>query len=336
MILSSRMDPMSPPTSLTGRRVLVTGVTGFVGGYLTEALLERGATVFGLSRQADWPRSCAHLAGRVTLHVGDLADAPTTDRVLAEARPEQIYHLAAYAHAGKSFQEPGPAWHANLTATLALYDAVARWGGQPRILFVGSGQVYGDGASKDRPIDERCPLLPNSPYAASKAAADLASYQYTCHPGLDIIRARPFNHIGPRQSPQYAVASFARQLAAIERGQQPAVLETGDLTPQRDFTDVRDIVGAYLLLMEKGAKGEAYNVASGQSQSIQVVLDKLVSLCGVAVEVRRRADLLRARDLSVVRVDVSRLRQATGWAPRIPLARTLADTLDYWREQPAP
>jgi GDP-4-dehydro-6-deoxy-D-mannose reductase len=329
------MDPMSPLPSLAGRRVLITGVTGFVGGYLAEALLERGATVFGLSRQADGPGPCAHLAERIRLHVGDLADGPTADRVLAEARPEQVYHLAAYAHAGKSFQEPGPAWHANLAATLTLYDAITRWGGRPRILFVSSGQVYGDAAPKDRPIDEGCPLLPNSPYAASKAAADLASYQYACHPGLDIVRARPFTHIGPRQSPQYAVASFARQLAAIERGEQPAVLETGDLTPQRDFTDVRDIVAAYLLLMEKGAKGEAYNVASGQSQSIQVVLDKLVSLCGVAVEVRRRADLLRAKDLSVVRVDVSRLRQATGWAPRIPLAQTLADTLDYWREQPA-
>jgi GDP-4-dehydro-6-deoxy-D-mannose reductase len=178
-------------------------------------------------------------------------------------------------------------------------------------------------------------LRPDSPYAASKAAADLASYQYTCHPGLDVVRARPFNHIGPRQQPGFAVADFARQLVDIERGRRPAVLETGNLSPQRDLTDVRDVTAAYLQLMEHGRTGEAYNIGRGESVSIGDVLGQLVALSGRAVQVRQRPDLVRSTDLAVLRVDAGKLRRETGWAPRYTLEQTLADTLDYWRAQPA-
>ena len=205
-------------------------------------------------------------------------------------------------------------------------------GGRPRILFVGSGLVYGNAETADAVQNEDSPLRPNNPYAASKAAADLASYQYSCHPGLDIVRARPFNHIGPRQSPQYAIAHFAKQLAAAQRGPAPLVLETGDLSPCRDLTDVRDVIAAYLALMEKGRKGEAYNIASGQTVSMREVLDRLIALSGVAVEVRQRGDLLRATELTVAKVDTSKLRRETGWAPRYSLDETLAETLAFWLE----
>jgi GDP-4-dehydro-6-deoxy-D-mannose reductase len=315
-------------------RILVTGATGFAGGHLIDLLLKRGGSeIVGIARHAPWPVPLQHLADRVTLVACDASDRAALENLLHERRPEQIYHLAGYAHAGQSFREQDAAWAGNLGASRALYDAVIRWGGKPRILFVGSGLIYGDPERPDQSYDESSPLRPNSPYAASKAAADLASYQYTRSPGLDIVRARPFNHVGPRQSPQYAVAHFAEQIAAAERGRRPPLLETGNLMALRDLTDVRDVAEAYTLLMERGRTGEAYNVATGTAHSMQTIVDRLVGLGRVSVEMRQRPDLLRARDTSAVRGDSSKLRSETGWQPRIALETTLQDTLDYWRQQ---
>jgi len=305
-------------------------VTGFAGSHLAEALLARGGVeLFGLSRGQ--PAGLTS-SGPIDLRTCDPTAVPAVAALLRDIQPEQIYHLAGYAQAGRSFQEADAAWTGNLTVTRCLYDAVQRWGGQPRILFAGSGLIYGD-VPGHAMQDEDTPLCPSSPYSASKAAADLVSYQVTRHPGLYVVRARPFNHIGPRQSPQYALASFARQIVAIERGQAAPVLETGNLSAQRDLTDVRDVVAAYLLLMERGRTGAAYNIASGQSQSMEVVLERLLALAGLRVEVRTRADLLRGNDPSVVRIDAGRLRRETGWTPRFSLDQSLADILAYWRQQ---
>lgn len=307
-------------------RILVTGATGFVGRHLLTALRNQSdAELFALDRAPGRP-----LAG-VNLLVVDLLDPVALNALIADVRPGHIYHLAGFASPAKSFHDPQAAWRGNLTATLNLYEAVAAAGLRPRILAVTSGQVYGDQPA-DRPLTEDSPLLPNNPYAASKAAADLAGFQYFANPGLPILRARPFNHLGPGQSPDYAVANFARQLVAIERGTQAPVLETGNLAPRRDLTDVRDIVAAYLALVERGDPGQAYNLASGTTVTMQEVLDTLIRLAGVRVEVRQRADLLRPVDLSVPAVDISRLRAATGWQPVIPLEQTLADVLQAWRE----
>jgi GDP-4-dehydro-6-deoxy-D-mannose reductase len=177
-------------------------------------------------------------------------------------------------------------------------------------------------------------LRPVNPYAASKAAADLASYQYTCTPGLEIVRVRPHNHIGARQSPEFAIPHFAKQIVAIERRQQPAVLETGNLSAHRDLTDVRDMVRAYVLLMERGRSGEAYNAGRGQTHAIGDVLHRLLALAGVQVEVRQRDDLLRATDPAALRADAAKLRRETSWEPRFSLDQTLAHILDYWRQLP--
>ena len=315
-------------------RILVTGVTGFAGGHLAEALLAQGGhRVIGVARRSVWPEPWSHLASQVELHEGDVCDREAVEKILRAVQPERIYHLAGYPHVGRSFHEPDAAWQGNLTATRSLYDAVTRWGGRPRILFVGSGLVYGEGATHADGCSETDLLLPDNPYAASKAAADLVSYQYSRYPGLDIVRARPFNHIGPHQLPQFAVSSFARQLAAIERGRQAPVLETGNLQPRRDLTDVRDVVAAYMLLMERGRTGEVYNVGSGQSYAMQFVLERLIALSGVAVEVRQQAKLLRATDAAIVRANAGKLRRETGWSPRFGLDQTLTDLLTYWREQ---
>jgi GDP-4-dehydro-6-deoxy-D-mannose reductase len=320
-------------------RILVTGATGFAGGHLVEALLARAERpqVHGLSRHGTWPAAWQHLAGKIDLRACDAGDTPALEAVLRQTQPEQIYHLAGYAHVGKSIGEPAAAWYGNLTATLSLYEAVARWGGRPRILYVGSGQIYVDPEAPAESYDEDSPLRPVNPYAASKAAADLASFQWTRAPGLDVVRARPFNHVGPRQSPQFAVSHFAQQLADVERGRRPPLLETGNLSPRRDLTDVRDMVRAYVLLMERGRRGEAYNIGTGQTYSMQEVLDRLLARArapgGARVEVRQRTELVRSTDAATVRADAGKLRRETGWAPAWTLDQTLTDMLAYWRHQ---
>jgi GDP-4-dehydro-6-deoxy-D-mannose reductase len=317
-------------------RILVTGATGFAGSHLAEALLSKpGVRVVGLSRRGEWPADQRHLAGRVELLGVDLCDGGAVEAALRAVEPEQIFHVAGYAHVGRSFQEPDAAWSGNLAATRSLYEAVARWGGKPRVLFVGSGLVYGDSDDPETPRREDLLLRPNSPYATSKSAADLLSYQFTRDPGLHVVIARPFNHIGPRQAPDFAVANFARQVVAIERGEKPPLMETGNLSPRRDLTDVRDTVMAYDLLMQHGRSGEAYNVGTGQVYSMHTVLDRLLALAGLTVELRQKASLLRSTDTPVVRVDASKLRRETGWSPRYTLDQTLLDTLNFWREQSA-
>jgi GDP-4-dehydro-6-deoxy-D-mannose reductase len=313
-------------------RILITGITGFVGGHLTEALAERGDRLFGLCRQAAWPAAVAHLADKAELLPGELTDGARVEAVLNHARPDWLIHLAGYANPGRSYLEQDQCWHDNLTATRSLYDAVSRTALRPRILYVSTGLIYGEPDEPDGACDERTTLKPATPYAASKAAADLLSYQYSRNPGLDIIRVRLFNQVGPRQSADYAVANFARQIAAAEAGKQPPVIETGDLSARRDITDVRDMVAAFAPLLEKGAKGEVYNAGRGETYRIQDLLDKLLALARVKLTVRQKSEPGRKADTAVTRADPRKLRLTTGWVPRIPLEQTLADILDDWRK----
>lgn len=315
----------------SGRTNLITGATGFAGCYLTRALLRHGERVVGLSRGGRWPTPWREPDGPAELLPCDVADAPALARVLERVQPTHVYHLAGYASAGRSFREPDAAWEGNLTATRRLCEALRSWGGKARLLWVGSGLVYGQPADPSRPVDEDAPLRPDTPYAASKAAADLAAFMYTRTDGLDVVRARPFNHTGPHQSAEFAIPNFARQLVGIERGELPPVLEVGDLTPHRDLTDVRDMVAAYRLLMDHGRTGEAYNIGSGVSTPMAAVLDRLVALTGLKVEVRTRADLLRPAEQAIVQVDAGKLRRETGWRPAFTLEQTLMDTLAAWR-----
>jgi GDP-4-dehydro-6-deoxy-D-mannose reductase len=314
-------------------RILVTGCTGFVGGYLVEELAAaKSHAIFGISRRPDRAAESGPLAGKLAqLRRCDLAGRSAIEAVLRDVKPERIFHLAGYPHVGRSFQEADAAWEANLTATRNLYEAILHWGGKPRILQVSSGLVYGQPEADDPLIDEQEPLRPDSPYAASKAAADLVGFQYARSAELAIVRVRAFNHIGPRQSPEFAVPHFARQIAAIEHGRQPPLLETGDLSPRRDLTDVRDMVHAYVLLMERGEAGEVYNVGTGEARSMQAVLDRLLSMAKVRVEVRQDASLLRAKETAALRANAAKLRAATGWSPRFTLDETLRDILEYWR-----
>lgn len=314
-------------------RILITGITGFAGSFLTEALLKKqGVVLFGVSREGEWPHYLTHLNSQVKLYKGDLCERDSLISLVREIAPQQIYHLAGHADVGESFRQPEQAWHDNFTATQTLYDVIGECGGNPRILYVGSGLVYGEPRLAEQRFDEDSPLYPPHPYGCSKAAADLLSYQYSRFPGLNIIRARPFNHIGPRQSPKYAIAHFAKQIAAIEKGLQEPVVATGNLAAQRDLTDVRDVAEAYIALMNLGQSGEAYNIASEAVYSMDEILHRLLSLARVRVEIRQKDNLTRAAEPITTRVSTAKIRQATGWRPGYSLEQTLADTLNYWRD----
>jgi GDP-4-dehydro-6-deoxy-D-mannose reductase len=269
----------------------------------------------------------------IHFHAVDLERPEEVGDVLKSVQPDWLFHLAGYANTGKSFREPAQAWAGNLQATLVLYEAIARIGLRTRVIFTSSGLVYGSPSNGDHLCSETDPLNPSSPYASSKAAADLLSYQVTCHPGLDVVRVRCFNQIGPRQSPDYATANFARQIAAIEKEQQPPVLETGDLSGRRDLTDVRDMVRAFVLLAEKGKRGEAYNAGSGVAHSMQTVLERMLAKARKPIEVRQRFDPLRKAESAVSRANIQKLTNATNWTPRYSLDHSLADLLEYWRNK---
>jgi GDP-4-dehydro-6-deoxy-D-mannose reductase len=315
-------------------RILITGVTGFVGGHLVEALAGAGGhTLSGVSRSAAWPFALEHLADKVQLHTAELSDGPQIEEVVRRTRPEWVFHLAGYANTGASFREPDRCWADNLTATRSFYDAILSTDVRPRILFVSTGLIYGEPDDGRDSCDERTTLKPASPYAASKAAADLLSYQYARNPGLDIVRVRLFNQIGPRQSPDYAVPNFARQIAAAEMRRQEPAMTVGDLSAQRDICDIRDVVAAFPLLLEKGKTGEAYNAGRGEAYRIQDLLDRLLKLATIPVEVRQKVEPGRKADTTVTKADTRKLHAATGWTPRIPLETTLADILNDWRQQ---
>jgi GDP-4-dehydro-6-deoxy-D-mannose reductase len=313
-------------------RILITGITGFVGGHLVEALVSSEHKLFGYCRQGSWPPALTHLADKATLISGELADTSRVEEILKESRPDWIIHLAGYANPGRSYQEVDRCWHDNLTATRSLYDAIVQSVCRPRILYVSSGLIYGEPDEPDGACSEQTTLKPATPYAVSKAAADLLSYQYTRNPGLDIVRVRLFNQIGPRQTSDYAAANFARQIAAAEAGKQAPLIETGDLTARRDITDVRDMVAAFPMLLQSGRRGEAYNAGRGQTFRIQDLLDRLIGMARVKVEVRQKIEPDRKADTSVTRADSCKLHNLTGWSPRIPLEQTLSDILTDWRK----
>jgi GDP-4-dehydro-6-deoxy-D-mannose reductase len=311
---------------IMARRNLITGITGFAGRYLARNLIARGEQVWGVAR-----REAAGVPAEAVVVPGDAADPEFLRQILHRIGPTHVYHLAGYTHAGRSFKEPQAAWHGNLTMTLHLLEALQQQVPQARLLWVGSGLVYGQPTHPNRPVDEETALRPDTPYAVSKAAADLAAFAAWRASGLDVVRARPFNHTGPEQATDFAIPSFARQLVAIERGESPPVLEVGDLQSYRDISDVRDVVEAYRLLMDHGQAGEAYNVASGVSRSMRAILDELVSQTGLSIEVRTRADLLRPSEQTIIQVDTHKIRGQIGWSPQYALQQTLADTLDAWR-----
>ncbi len=303
----------------TGLHVLITGISGFAGRHLAYLLARRDdLQVHGVARSVREGICGVHL------RPVDLVDAGAIRTAVRDLQPKQVYHLAAYADPGGSFREARRVWDANLTATLNLYDACLELEPRPQILYASTGAVYGEA---EQPITERTALRPNSPYAASKAAADLASYQYWASHRLPVIRVRAFNQVGPGQPTTLALGRFADQLVRMERGELEPILRVGNLEAERDYTDVRDMVRAYALLMEKGEPGEVYNAASGSSQPMRWFLDRLLEQTPAPVKVQTEAALLRPVETQHLRVEVEKLQRTTGWTAVIPIEKSLADLI---------
>ena len=314
-------------------RVLVTGVSGFVGGHLAEHLIGSDDLVVGLSASGRWPEGLAHLSSRVRIERCDLAGDVEAElaELIGRKRPEVIYHLAAQANPQASTADPRGTWALNLGGTLNLLEAVRESGLAPRVVLVGSGVSYGNPAAEHLPVSESCPMRPNNPYSSSKAAADLLGVQHALEHGANIVVVRPFNHAGPRQSSRYVLGALARQVAEVELGRKARV-EVGNLEVVRDFTDVRDVVRGYRLLAGGGDAGEIYNLGSGRGTKLADALADLTSLARVPIEVHVDPARVRPVDLPLLVADPSKLRAATGWEPRISIGQTLGDMLQDWRD----
>lgn len=293
-------------------RAYVTGASGFVGTWLCRHLRESGDEVE---------------APDLSLDVRD-GDAVTA--AIGGARPDVVYHLAGFAQVGESWSRPAEVFAVNALGTLNTLEAVRRCEKPPRVLVVSSAEVYG-AVANDRPIDESGALAPVSPYAASKVAAEYLGVQAFLGSQLDVVRLRPFNHVGPGQSDSFVVSALARRVVAAERNGGGTVA-VGNLDPVRDFTDVRDVVRAYRLLAAQGRPGEVYNVATGRGVSVREVTALLARLAYVDVSFEADPKLTRPVDVPVLLGDASKLRRATGWEPRHELEGTLTDVLEYWRQ----
>jgi GDP-4-dehydro-6-deoxy-D-mannose reductase len=310
-------------------RVLITGMSGFAGRHLADLLLnETHWTLIGVSRDATGDRA----SGRVFWWQLDLRDADGVQRLLKYERPDLIVHLAAQSNVPTSWKNPWATYEDNIRAQLNLFEGVIAAKLSPRVLVVSSNEVYGRPTSPDDvPFHEQRPLRPSNPYAVSKAAQDLMALQYHLSHAYDVVVARPFNHIGPGQSAGFVAADFARQISEIEAGQREPVMRLGNMAAERDFTDVRDVARAYLALIQKADGGCAYNVCSGRPRSIQALLDAMLELSTVKIEQQTDPSKFRVADTPISFGDPSRIRQATGWEPRIPFEQTVADILADWR-----
>lgn len=304
--------------------VLVTGASGFAGGHLLEHL--NNPDVVAWSRSA--PPS--ELAGLATWQRVDLLDRDRVRDTMRELRPSAVYHCAGAAQVASSWTDTAVPLSSNVLTTHHVLDALRRAGTRCRVLIPGSATIYGPGAT---PRTEDDPVAPASPYAVSKFAQEQLGLRALTEDGLDVLLTRSFNHTGPRQGLGFFAPDMARQIAAIERGADP-VIKVGNLDAERDLTDVRDTVRAYALLMQHGAPGTVYNVASGVARPMRVVLEGLVDRARIPVRIDVDPDRLRPHDVPVLVGDATRLRAATGWAPAISFDRMLDDLLDYWRAAP--
>jgi GDP-4-dehydro-6-deoxy-D-mannose reductase len=317
-----------------GLRALITGISGFVGSHLAEYLLdatdwEIAGTVFGPYG------SIADLCGRLELYPAELSRLDVVTFILEQARPDAIFHLAAQPLVSASRRNPWGTLETNIRMQLSLLEGVAQVKPDCRVLVVGSSEEYGQVSPEDLPVDEDTPLRPLNAYALSKVAQDLMGLQYHLVDKLQVVRVRPFNHIGPRQRLGFVAADFASQIAAAELGLQPPAIAVGNLDARRDFSDVRDVVQAYAALITEGVPGQVYNVGAGKSHSIQEILDTLLAMSRVPIEVQQDPDRMRPSETPDIVCDATRIRELCGWQATIPLRQSLQDVLDYWREEKA-
>ena len=316
-------------------RVLVTGVTGFVGSYLVEYLLENhpDVEIYGQKRWRSPLDNITHVVDKISLVDCDLTDAYSTSQMMKNVEPERVFHLAAQSFVPYSFNAPVITLETNSIGTLHLLEAIRNTNIDPLVHICSSSEVYGQVNENEVPIKESNPLRPQSPYAVSKVSEDMISYQYFKSYGIKTIRTRAFTHSGARRGEVFVDSWFAKQIALIEKKKIEPIVKVGNLDSIRTFMDVKDTVRAYWLCLEHCNPGEVYNIGGKETMTIKEMLDMLLKISTFEdkINVKVEKELLRPSDVTLQIPDTSKFKKLTGWEPKIPYSQTLKDTLDYWR-----
>lgn len=305
------------------KRVFITGLTGFAGTHLSQYLENHGFEIYGTS----WPEKIE----KERIFWLDLRNGRKLRKILKDIKPKWIFHLAALSHVGESWKKKKETILTNFLSTLNLFEGALNLPEPPKILFVSSAEVYGSVKRKDLPVKEKHPPNPLNPYALSKLLGEILSSFYNSL-GMEILVVRPFNYTGPGQSPKFVCSDFAYQIVMIEKGKAPSEIRVGNLKVRRDFSDVRDVIKAFRILMEKGERGSPYNVCSGKSYSIEEILNTLIKFSKKKIEVIEDEKKFRKADVTDIYGDYSKIKKL-GWKPTIPLEKTLKDIIDWWREK---
>lgn len=313
-------------------RALITGITGFAGSHLAENLLAHGFEVIGTCLEGESRRNIQSFKTDIVVHEVALDNTRSLTCLIDKHRPHWIFHLAALASVGASFGAPIKTMEVNLLGTMRLYEALRGKMFVEKVVFVSSADVFGPLPPQRMPIKPDYPLRPVSPYGASKAAADIVSYQYYRAFGLPIVRIRAFNHSGPRQATGYVIPDFCSQIAQIEKSHRKGIIHVGDLSAKRDIADVRDIVDGYRLAAERGTIGEAYILASGKADTIENYLRMLVRHSTADIGIRVDKKLFRPIEVPLLVGSIRKAKQELGYKPRYKIEETLVDTLEYWRK----
>ena len=317
-------------------RVLITGITGFAGSHLAEYILREhpGTEIYGIRRWRSRIANIEHLLDKINVLECNLVDSSSVKALIADVRPDKIFHLAAQSFVPSSWNAPAESLTTNIIGQLNIYEALREsklndcW-----IQIACSSEEYGMVYPNELPIRETNPLRPLSPYAVSKVGQDYLAYQYFMSYGIKSVRTRGFNHEGPRRGEVFVCSNFSKQAVEIERKKRPPVIYVGNLEAERDFSDVRDMVRAYWMSLEHCEPGEVYNICTGHAISIEQLLKMVIAETGIDIEIKQDPARLRPSDVPLLCGDYSKFAQATGWKPEIPFQQTLADIMQYWRER---
>mgnify|MGYP001562904564 FL=1 len=314
------------------KKALITGASGFVGSHLAEYLVAQNISVTGFAHPRHPIDNLKDVKNKINIIKIDILNKSLLEKYLEKENFDFIFHLAAFSSPSQSFKNPKETLENNIIGQLYLLESLAKNKSKSKVLIIGSADEYGEVKEEKLPINEETNFAPASPYAVSKVAQDMLGLQFFLHHKLHIVRVRSFNHIGPRQSKAFVVPAFASQIAELEKT-NGGKIKVGNLNSWRDFTDVRDIVRAYLLALQKGIPGEVYNIGSGKLFKIEEILKILLSFSKAKIEVIKDKSRIRLTEIQKSSCDFTKFKKQTGWEPIIPIAKTLSDTIEFERNK---